>query len=260
MAGDIGASSPPAPTSYWETLSAGAGVRDVGERVRSRRRRSPEKASTIPTIAVVRISFSFITAPLDPSPGCSWSTTPNGRVQGRGRLLRHRPRSFSRLLGEVPLSMQSSHSAPAAIAAGAGGPQVGQRIVSAGADRGQMVYIGGRCPAMDADAAVSREHLLPDRSPPIYPEVAAAGTPGSGLPDSISRPQPRHDRATAIRAFAPALAAPRRRPGPSPRPVPLLPHCRSALLRPKPDGFEALGTQPERVKRTLEAQVILGPR
>jgi hypothetical protein len=36
-------------------------------------------------------------------------------------------------------------------------------------------------------------------------------------------------------------------------------HCRSALLRPKPGGFEALATQPERLKRTLEAQVILGP-
>jgi hypothetical protein len=31
----------------------------------------------------------------------------------------------------------------------------------------------------------------------------------------------------------------------------LFAHCRSALLRPKPGGFEALGTQHERVKRTL---------
>jgi hypothetical protein len=38
-------------------------------------------------------------------------------------------------------------SAPAAVAAGTGGPQVGQRIVSTGADRDQMVDIGGRLTA-----------------------------------------------------------------------------------------------------------------
>src|SRR5512132_3999431 len=51
-------------------------------------------------------------APLGPGPSDAWSTTPDAGVQERERLLRHRPRSFSRLLGEVPLSMQRASSWP----------------------------------------------------------------------------------------------------------------------------------------------------
>ena len=44
------------------------------------------KAKAKPAIAVVRISFSFRVAPLGPSsPSNAWSSTPNRRVQERGR-------------------------------------------------------------------------------------------------------------------------------------------------------------------------------
>ena len=51
-------------------------------------------------------------------------------------------------------------SAPTPVAAGAGGPQVGQRVVSTDADRDQVIDIGGGGAAMDADAAVSRKDAL----------------------------------------------------------------------------------------------------
>jgi len=80
------------------------------------------------------------------------------------------------------------HLAPAAIAASAGGPEVGERIVSTDADRGQMVDFGGRPAADVAGAAVSREDLLALRLPAPTPRAAqlAPLTPAAGLDQSAA--------------------------------------------------------------------------
>jgi hypothetical protein len=66
--------------------------------------------------------------------------------------------------------------------AGARGPEVGQRIVSTDGDRDQVVYNRYRwqTSAMDADAAISREHGPQGLLASVHREADVGGTGGSG--------------------------------------------------------------------------------
>ena len=85
--------SPPPNASYWDTL--------LRQRCPHTQTARPEtlplsRPTVATTSAVVRISFSFMTAPLGP-----------GSPVMQGLPLPKRPRSLSPLLGELSLSMQS---------------------------------------------------------------------------------------------------------------------------------------------------------